>query len=265
MNYGGDAADQIVRYSLDGVDHGLRLSGTLAKHLAVFVAAVLKDQKKTRGRTRMVRMLKENKPLKFFTVPSDRLREFCSEGRKRGLLYVIIRDKKNPEMSEVMVFADDAAKVNRVMDKMNLDFVRSEVGEAVHEVTAGMEAPETEAVQETVQMPEGEVQFEISDLDEAFQVGDMDFSEPENFIPVQEEGEENLSGFSLHSRNISTGQENGTDGAKPREQERPSVRRELENIKRETAEESQKRSREKNRGPKKTQKKARNKRKVKAR
>ena len=213
----------------------------------------------------MVRMLKENKPLKFFTVPSDRLREFCSEGRKRGLLYVIIRDKKNPEMSEVMVFADDAAKVNRVMDKMNLDFVRSEVGEAVHEVTAGMEAPETETVQKIVQMPEGEVQFEISDLDEAFQVGDMDFSEPENFIPVQEEGEENLSGFSLHSRNISTGQENGTDGAKPREQERPSVRRELENIKREKAEESQKRSREKNRGPKKTQKKARNKRKVKAR
>ena len=265
MNYGGDAADQIVRYSLDGVDHGLRLSGTVAKHLAVFVGAVVKDQKNARGRTRMVRMLKENKPLKFFTVPSDRLREFCSEGRKRGLLYVIIRDKKNPEMSEVMVFADDAAKVNRVMDKMNLDFVRSEVGEAVHEVTAGMEAPETEAVQETVQMPEGEVQFEISDLDEAFQVGDMESSEPENFIPVQEEGEENLSGSSLHSRNISTGQENGTDGAKPREQERPSVRRELENIKREKAEESQKKSREKNRGPKKTQKKARNKRKVKAR
>ena len=278
MNYGGDAADQIVRYSLDGVDHGLRLSGTLAKHLAVFVAAVLKDQKKTRGKTRMVRMLKENKPLKFFTVPSDRLREFCSEGRKRGLLYVIIRDKKNPEMSEVMVFADDAAKVNRVMDKMNLDFVRSEVGEAVHEVTAGMEAPETEAVQETVQMPEGEVQFEISDLDEAFQVGDMDFSEeeknqnhpekefsePENFIPVQEEGEENLSGSSLHSRNISTGQEKGTDAGQ-REQERPSVRRELENIKREKAEESQKRSREKNRGPEKTQKRAKNKRKTKAR
>ena len=219
-----------------------------------------------------------SKPLKFFTVPSDRLREFCSEGRKRGLLYVIIRDKKNPEMSEVMVFADDAAKVNRVMDKMNLDFVRSEVGEAVHEVTEGMEAPETEAVQETVQMPEGEVQFEISDLDEAFQVGDMDiseeeknqnhpekeFSEPENFIPVQEEGEENLSGSSLHSRNTSTGQEKGTDAGQ-REQERPSVRRELENIKREKAEESQKRSREKNRGPRKTQKKARNKRKVKAR
>ena len=31
MNYGGDAADQIVRYSLDGMDHGLRLSGYAGK------------------------------------------------------------------------------------------------------------------------------------------------------------------------------------------------------------------------------------------
>ena len=33
MNYGGDAADQIVRYSLDGVDHGLRLSGRETNHM----------------------------------------------------------------------------------------------------------------------------------------------------------------------------------------------------------------------------------------
>ena len=44
MNYGGDAADQIVRYSLDGVDHGLRLSGTLAKHLAVFVGRIKRPE-----------------------------------------------------------------------------------------------------------------------------------------------------------------------------------------------------------------------------
>ena len=60
MNFGGDAADQVVRYSLEGIDYSLRLSGTLAKNLAVFFAAVLKDQQKTYGKTRMVRMLKEN-------------------------------------------------------------------------------------------------------------------------------------------------------------------------------------------------------------
>ena len=31
MNFGGDAADQVVRYSLEGIDYSLRLSGTLAK------------------------------------------------------------------------------------------------------------------------------------------------------------------------------------------------------------------------------------------
>ena len=34
MNFGGDAADQVVRYSLEGIDYSLRLSGTLAKYLA---------------------------------------------------------------------------------------------------------------------------------------------------------------------------------------------------------------------------------------
>ena len=33
MNLGGDAADQVVRYSLEGIDYSLRLSGTLAKNL----------------------------------------------------------------------------------------------------------------------------------------------------------------------------------------------------------------------------------------
>ena len=146
MNFGGDAADQVVRYSLEGIDYSLRLSGTLAKNLAVFFAAVLKDQKKTYGKTRMVRMLKENRPLKFFTVPSDRLKEFAREGKKRGLLYVVIRDRKNPSQCEIMVFADDAAKVNRVMDKMNLDFLKSESGEAVQEVV--MEADRNQEMPE---------------------------------------------------------------------------------------------------------------------
>lgn len=46
MNYGGDAADQIVRYSMEGMEHTLRISGSIAKNLAVFIVAVLKDQKK---------------------------------------------------------------------------------------------------------------------------------------------------------------------------------------------------------------------------
>ena len=127
MNLGGEAADQVVRYSLEGIDHGLRLSGSMAKNLAVFLAAVMKNNQKSYGRISMTRMLRENRPLKFFTIPSNRIHEFAGEAKRRGLPYVVIRDRKNPKLCELMVFADD------VMDQMCLDYLRSENGEAVQE------------------------------------------------------------------------------------------------------------------------------------
>ena len=96
MNYGAEPADQVVRYSLEGMEYSLKITGNVAKHVAVFIAAALKDQKKTRGKTRLTRMLKEQRPMKFFTVPGDRLKEFAKEAKARGILYVVIKDKVNP-------------------------------------------------------------------------------------------------------------------------------------------------------------------------
>lgn len=66
MNLGSDPADQVVRYTLEGTEFALRISGTAAKNFAIFAAAVLRDQKKTRGKTNLTRLLREGKPLKFF-------------------------------------------------------------------------------------------------------------------------------------------------------------------------------------------------------
>lgn len=79
MNYGGDAADQIVRYSMEGMEHTLRISGSIAKNLAVLIVAVMKDQKKTRGKTNLLWMLKEQRAMKFFTIPHDRLRSLLGK------------------------------------------------------------------------------------------------------------------------------------------------------------------------------------------
>ena len=197
MNYGGDAADQIVRYSMEGMEHTLRISGSIAKNLAVLIVAVMKDQKKTRGKTNLLRMLKEQRAMKFFTIPHDRLREFAGEAKSRGLLYVVIRDKKNPKSAEIMVFADDAAKVNRVLDKMNLDFVKSEAGEAVVE-----QAP-------------------VREEEHLFDVGEVTPT-GENFTQAEKAG--NLSGPSSHNSASFSGQETSWKGRKP------SVRQELKKI-----------------------------------
>ena len=240
MNYGGEAADQIVRYSLDGVEHTLRISGSIAKNLAVLIVAVMKDQKKTRGKTNLLRMLKEQKPMKFFSIPHDRLREFAREAKSRGLLYVVIRDKKNPELSEIMVFADDAAKVNRVLDQMNLDFVKAEVGEAFVEKASEKSGPDikeagvkekTEGVKgnaevktEKVVLPEGTIEFEVGENEHLFDVGEISFDSG-NFTKAQEG--RNRSETSSRSNASSIGQENSW------KENRPSVRQDLKQIRRE--------------------------------
>ena len=259
MNLGGEAADQVVRYSLEGIDHGLRLSGTMAKNLAVFLAAVMKNNQKSYGRISMARMLRENRPLKFFTIPSNRIHEFAKEAKKRGLPYVVIRDRKNPKLCELMVFADDAAKVNRVMDQMELDFLKSKNGEAVQENAREAERkdpfgnsqetertaqPDSTIKTKTVEMPEGEIQFELSDFEDDFNVGElpgmgrsemsgygMDETEMENFTQAQEG--RNLSEPSSRSNGISSGQ--------GEQNKKPSVRKELEQIRQEKQEAGKKR------------------------
>lgn len=93
----------------------LKLSGMAAKNFALFVYAVLKDQKKTHGKTRLVRMLREQRPFKFFNVPTENMKEFATEAKTHGLLYVPIRNKQKADRIEVVVFADDASKVQRIL------------------------------------------------------------------------------------------------------------------------------------------------------
>lgn len=177
MNYGGDAADQIVRYSLEGTEIALKLTGEAAKNFAVFAAAVLKDQKKMHGKTNLTRLLREGKPLKFFVVPEERMKEFAQNANARGLLFVPVRDKtKENGKIEIAVWAEDAAKVNRVLEKMSLDYVRADTGSSA-EVHNESQRTEKKAKTEVVETQDGKVTFEISSMDDMFSVGSENFTE----------------------------------------------------------------------------------------
>ena len=51
MNPGGDAAEQVVRLSLEGVEVAARISGNGAKNIALLLYAALKEEQKTKGKT----------------------------------------------------------------------------------------------------------------------------------------------------------------------------------------------------------------------
>ena len=87
MSYSGEAADQVVRLSLNGVEVAAKLSGSAAKQLAIMIYAILKDQKKTKGKIRLTNMLRSGKELKVFAVKDGDLQKFCEEAKKYGVLY----------------------------------------------------------------------------------------------------------------------------------------------------------------------------------
>ena len=37
MNYGAEQADQVVRYSLEGMEYSLKITGNVAKHVATLL------------------------------------------------------------------------------------------------------------------------------------------------------------------------------------------------------------------------------------
>lgn len=139
MNYGSEPADQVVRYSLEGAEFALRLSGTAAKNFFIFAQAVLHDSKKTHGKTHLIRLLKEQKPLKFFTVDKDRMHDFARAAKAHGLLFCPIRDKMDPDHIEIAILQDDASKANRIIEKLQLDVVDTGTAELVDAVQHNLE------------------------------------------------------------------------------------------------------------------------------
>ena len=139
MNYGSEPADQVVRYSLEGAEFALRISGTAAKNFFIFAQAVLHDSKKTHGKTHLIRLLKEQKPLKFFTVDKDRMHDFARAAKAHGLLFCPIRDKMDPDHIEIAILQDDASKANRIIEKLQLDVVDTGTAELVDAVQQNLE------------------------------------------------------------------------------------------------------------------------------
>ena len=129
MSYSsGEAAEQVVRMTLNGVEVAAKISGKAAERLAV-----LKDQKKTRGKTRLNSMLRSGKELKVFAIGDRDLEKFCREAKKYGILYCVLKDKTaNDGHTDVFVRAEDASKINRIFDRFGI--ATADIGSARTEI-----------------------------------------------------------------------------------------------------------------------------------
>ena len=120
-----DTADQMMKMTLEGIEVaaeiGLKAGGEAAKSLAVTLYAIITDNKKVRGKTNLDNLLKSGKELKVFAIHHKDLEKFCIEAKHYGVLYSVLKEKdKTDGIVDIMVKAEDASKISRMVDKFDL-------------------------------------------------------------------------------------------------------------------------------------------------
>ena len=264
MSYSGDAAEQVVRLSLETGEVAVKLAGEGAKQLAILLYAILREQKKTKGKTRLTNMLRSGKELKVFAVKDSDLQLFCREAKKYGVLYCVLKDRDATDgITDIMVRAEDASKINRIFERFNLATVdmaevKSEIERSRQEQQS--DAPEAPTAEEPMTEqevdelldamlsppPEGELPAPERTAPEPEQDMDEFLASVLGASPTREEGQtenptEGRIEKSRQSEPTSKPKEPAAPGTSdPQERSRPSVRKELDAIKAEQREKAAK-------------------------
>ena len=146
MNTGGEAAEQIVRMSLEGFEVAAKITGAGAKNIAILLYSILKEEKKTKGKARLTSMLRSGKELKVFSIPQKDLKKFTEQAKRYGVLYCVLRDKNTKGENapvDIIARAEDASKIQRNAVTSGCEHKASIVSEA-EKAIADREAVEKE-------------------------------------------------------------------------------------------------------------------------
>ena len=217
MNYSGEAAEQVVRMSLNGIEVAAKISGKAAERLAVLILAIWRDQKKTKGKTRLANMLRNGKELKVFGVMDSELQLFCEEAKKYGVLYCVLKDRNAKDgFTDILVQGADAGKVNRIFERFSLS-----------SMDVGTIQPDIQREFPSEELPVPERTEPIQDKVEEFLDGVV--REQPNPTAERNHTENPTSGRTTKSHR-SEPSYTRRDGPGEGAPERPSVRRELEEI-----------------------------------
>ena len=133
MDNGAQAAETITRVVIMGSTFILGLGGKVALSVARFAAAAMDPNAKQSGKVRLKALLQSGSELKVFTLQGEaNYQRFAAEAKNYGILYSVVKrtdEDVQGEVYDLLVKAEDAGKINRVIEKFHLIEVE---GSAVH-------------------------------------------------------------------------------------------------------------------------------------
>ena len=124
MDNGVEAVETITRVVVMGSTFVLGISGRAALSVARFAAAAMDPKAKQSGKIRLKYLLQSGSELKVFTIQGEEnYRRFAAEAKDYGILYSVVKQTEEDVQGDVydlLVRAEDAGKINRVIEKFHL-------------------------------------------------------------------------------------------------------------------------------------------------
>lgn len=124
-----EASEQVFRMSLEGTEVAVKLIGKGAKELAIILYTMLTQQTKSRGAVRLATMLKQNPNAVIYSINKDNMKEFAQAAKQYGILYCATQRPSQAKdgMIDIVVRAEDAARVNRIAERFGFNVVKSDM------------------------------------------------------------------------------------------------------------------------------------------
>lgn len=120
---GGDVSEQMVKVTLDGVEHTIKRD--FAPEVLALMKALLEksDPQTIVGKTRLVNLLKADPNLSSFTIKSSERKEFEKIADDLKIPFCSIKSKANPNECNILFHTASKARMNDVLEKFNYNVI----------------------------------------------------------------------------------------------------------------------------------------------
>ena len=116
---GGEAADQLVRMMLSGSEVAVRLSGSAIKNMLALTMALAKNHKTISGKVNLVKMLKETRDVRRFSMSPEQYQQFRQRAGKQKILFSAIRDSDNKgKVVDVIMPVTEIDRANMIFERI---------------------------------------------------------------------------------------------------------------------------------------------------
>ena len=121
MNIGaGEAAEQVVRIMLSGIEIALRLAASALKNAAALLLAMAHKRRKVYGKTSIVRLLRDSRDLHCLQLSQEQFKEFQRGSKPLGILYSAVQDRQRPGNVDLILPASEMGRAIILLERIRI-------------------------------------------------------------------------------------------------------------------------------------------------